>query len=102
MKKKRDFNAFDKMFEDSIKALNGLINSTNEIMPLAAIWLEQKHNGKVRLTEGDCIRVVDGKLADGDYATHKIIGCFGDVYSNHLEFLATDVITNEPDVIVIT
>ena len=74
---------------------------TNEIMLLAAIWLEVKHNGKVRLTDGDYIRVVDGKLVDGDHATHKIIGCFGDIHSNHLEFLATDVITNEPETIVI-
>ena len=74
---------------------------TNEIMPLAAIWLEDKHNGKIRLTYGDHIRVVDGKLAEGEYATHKIIGCFGNIYSTHLEFLATDVITNEPEIIVI-
>lgn len=74
---------------------------TNEIMPLAAIWLEVKHNGKVRLTDGDFIRIVDGKLAEGEYATHKIIGCFGDIYSKHLEFLVIDVITNEPETVVI-
>lgn len=74
---------------------------TNEIMELVSIWLEVKHNGSVRLTDGDYIRVVDGKLAEGEYATHKIIGCFGDIHSNHLEFLATDVITNEPITVLV-
>ena len=74
---------------------------TNEIMELASIWLEVKHNGSVRLAEGDYIRVEDGKLAEGEYATHKIIGCFGTLYSTRLELLATDVITNEPETIVI-
>ena len=74
---------------------------TNEIMPLAAIWLEHKVNGKVRFAEGDLIAIENDKMIENDHATHKIIGCFGDIHSNHLELLVTDVITSEPEIIVI-
>lgn len=74
---------------------------TNEIMPLAAIWLEKKVNGKVRFTDGDLIAVENGKMIENDHATHKIISCMGTVNSSRLEFILTDVISNEPSIFVI-
>ena len=99
--KKRNFNALDKLFEDSIKQLNNLLPPNYEMMELTAIWLDKKVNGKVRFTEGDLIAVEDGKMIGNDHATHKVIGCFGDAHNTRLEFIISDVITNEVSILKI-
>lgn len=76
--------------------LDDLLNSLNELhsteMELAAIWITDPVpvvNGvrKARFEAGDLICWRDGEAKDGE-ATHRILGCFGNISSSVLKFTA--------------
>lgn len=70
-------------------------------MELAAIWMPE-NQGQKRFAPGDLIAYdFVGIRMEEDFATHKIIGCYGDISSTHLEMMAVDIITNEPIIIKI-
>lgn len=71
----------------------------DDMMELAAIWLNVNINGTRRLAEGDHVCIEDGWLVSGTHATHKVIGCYGNMASSRLEMMVTDVITNEPKIL---
>lgn len=68
-----------------------------DMVELEAIWI----GGKLRVADGDMIFIDEyGKISkDGDYATHKCIGCYGTIGSSRHELIVTDVITNEIQII---
>lgn len=83
------------MFGDLFKDLT----PDYRLMELSAIWLSAKVNGTRRITAGDHIAISSGLLVSADHATHKIVGCYGDLANTQLEIMVTDVITNEPSIL---
>lgn len=92
----KDFDNLGEFLRQQAKKHEAL----NEVMPLAAIWLEKPVNGKVRYTEGDLICLDDDdNIIESDHASHKILGCFGTVDSSILEMMVMDLISNETKII---
>lgn len=77
--------------------MNRMLALQVDMVELAAIWV----GGKIRVAEGDYIVIDnDGNISkDGYYATHKCIGCYGTIGDSRHEFIVTDVITNEIQII---
>jgi hypothetical protein len=73
--------------------------TNSEMMELTAIWLKTPVNGTRRIAAGDHICIDNGWLITADYATHKIIGCYGDIFSSFLHIMVIDIITNEPEIL---
>lgn len=87
--------------------LDDMLNSLNELhateMELAAIWITEPVpviNGvrKARFEAGDFIRWADGAVNDGT-ATHKILGCFGNVSSSVLKFTAINLQNSQIEIL---
>ena len=82
--------------EDLFKNMGDLFDNFNQSiddMELAAMWI----NGK-RLVVGDLICINDSGDIDlkGELATHKIIGCFGNLTGSRLRLQLINVIDNLP------
>lgn len=77
--------------------MNRMLALQVDMVELQAVWI----GGKLRVAEGDMIAIDDdGNISkDGDYATHKCIGCYGTIGDTRHELIVTDVITNEPKTI---
>lgn len=83
-------------------SLNDFFDSLNRMhnleMELAAVWL----NCPVvvdgvrtrRIAPGDLVCVADARLVSGN-ATHKVIGCFGNITSTILHMTVMDLKSNE-------
>lgn len=77
--------------------------SFSKIMPLAAIWMTDKPiqmEGKrsVRIEKGDRLRIENSSIVDviEDLpATHKVIGCYGNIANSILFFELENLETKE-------
>ena len=67
---------------------------TEYLMELEAIWLGMGRNleGSKRIKVGDLVAIEDGCFSTGPYATHKILGCYGDMWSNKFQIMLWDIV----------
>jgi hypothetical protein len=84
----------NKEFEDEVNRLKAM---DEEMVELIAIWI----GGTIRLSEGNLIVITDcGFITKNEtVATHRCIGCFGNLSDTKHSIMVVDVITNEPDII---
>lgn len=96
---------FDSWFEKFNNIFKPIIELGEKEMEIAAIWLENAiilPNGKreYRMAPGMEIYIKDGKPAGGT-ATHKIIGCYGNINNTSLKMTVISLLTNLPEIIIL-
>lgn len=95
MKNKDD--KLNDMAEVLADQMNRMLAMQVDMVELEAVWI----GGKLRVADGDMIAISEAGVIskDGNYATHKVIGCYGTIGDTRHELIVTDVITNEPKTI---
>lgn len=61
---------------------------------LAAIWMGKGCNleGSCRVQPGDFVAIKNGRFVKAEYATHKVLGAYGDQWSNDVHLMLWDVV----------
>ena len=87
-----------KFLQEQIERMHAL---RGDMYECNAVWLNYTVNGSMRVEVGSMVAIEDDKLVDADHATHKLIGVYSTIGSEKIELILTDVITNEPKVLVL-